>query len=224
MYQFPHRGKEVTVSSENKKGSHKVQFVKDGVINEYLVEVPSPAMQTNILRVKYTHVQKSLAGDIIQLYVDQYYSLGKEYWDYYYNIKSNLSLGETLSKFSLNGLLYHLLNVQCFDATNNFAFYKSVTYDVAITAQEPVEEEPVEETDPYAKPSSKEETAKEPTAPTLYQIAVTPVDGIAPFQYKLDAGEWQDANVFIDVKAGQHRVFMRDSLGSWDWFPYEVGR
>lgn len=44
-------------------------------------------------------------------------------------------------------------------------------------------------------------------------ISITPTNGTAPYQYSLDGGAYQAANVFTNVAAGAHFIVIQDVLG-----------
>jgi guanyl-specific ribonuclease Sa len=194
IFQFPHRGKTVTVISDNTPDGHKISFEQDGIVHEYYIVCPIPNFQGHEIVIHVLYIAKTISGSEIKS-ENRAFSVDKKHWDFYYNLSIAGKLGECLSRSSINAVLYELMQANCFTTEN--VFYQPVTFD-----------------------TFTDEVKDAEGNITSLNLRVEAIDGTGPFQYSLDGVLWQTDNIFPAISQQSYVVYMKDSLGVQDYFTH----
>lgn len=213
-YQFSHRGKTVNVEIDfydNNVQWYLRYYSADGLLNEYQV-IGYPNVVGEQIEVTFCYkLIRPSNGEVLKSRQDSYYEPNLEAF-YRMKIGDN-EYGHFAGLQATNGLIARLAEFDSSKQTpatgyrifNQLGqFYQPVVFDVAYQA----------------------ETFSQQNGENIYNqdgsVTVSVVDGIAPFEYRLDLAtdpdtpvvDWQESAVFSELSSEDYRLSVRDAAGT----------
>lgn len=133
-FQFPYRGKLITVSLNDVYNLSAISFSKNGLTETYALCEARLNKDERLIRVIYRKSLTDNAGEEISRRLDYFDASSMEEWGYYGQITASGNVADVVEKMQLNGLLTHVLqdpNAYCF-APQGGGYAPPTTADVVV--------------------------------------------------------------------------------------------
>ncbi|MDF9799788.1 hypothetical protein OKW21_005051 [Catalinimonas alkaloidigena] len=180
----------------------------DGLLNRYKIKgYPIPFNKR--IKVSYSYALIRLSnGEVLKSYADAYDEPNVSTF-YHTVLPSTVSYGYFAAFQSLNGLCARLPEL----AGNNQHPHKGYRpFNMVGEFVQPVQfsTEITNETQSYQEIEGQQQLVANRDG----TISVTVINGVGPYEYKLDDNSYQSNDVFENLTAGDYTIYVRDNVGT----------
>lgn len=129
-YNLVVKGKQLVVHVENVENGHSISTESNGVIKKYIIKGLVSNYQAKEIKVDYAIVNEDNQGGVLGSERGIYVITDPVEFNYFYSFEFVGNIGTCIAKHCINGLLYRLFGVRCFN--ENLVFYQPISFDVSI--------------------------------------------------------------------------------------------
>lgn len=120
----------VDVHIENVQDGHYASTTEADIVTQYIIKGFAANYQAKRIRVDFAMINKRASGEILGSDRGFYEITDPLEFSYFYDVPAFESLGISLAKHCLNGLLFRKFGVRCFSLEGTF--YQPVTFELDV--------------------------------------------------------------------------------------------
>lgn len=104
---------EITVSIENGQDGHRFSFTDGDLFKEFILKEFNLNFQSKEIDIKY--LEKIIGNGLVVKVSKNSYKILPDEFDFYYDFSNPETLGLAIAKNMVNGVLFEIFNMRCFE-------------------------------------------------------------------------------------------------------------